>query len=123
VQPDCRRAPSALLSAAHLDLPIVVHVSNFESDRLARLQVDTGVRFHWFFKEGVVRVGEERRRKESIVERQFGTRKKRNREVRQKGAIAIVDGNSRNKANRPNLIEWLNEMPDSKLESEERFTI
>jgi hypothetical protein len=35
----------------------------------------------------------------------------------------MVDGNSRNEETDRIYIEWLNEMPDSKLESEARFTI
>ena len=35
----------------------------------------------------------------------------------------MVDGNSRNEETDRIYIEWLNEMPDSKLESEARLTI
>jgi hypothetical protein len=35
----------------------------------------------------------------------------------------MLDGNSRNEETDRNYIEWLKEMPDSKLESEARFTI
>jgi hypothetical protein len=52
---DGRRAHSALLLTAQLDLPIVVYLDDFEKECLVVLQMDTSVCCHWFFKEGAAR--------------------------------------------------------------------
>jgi len=61
---DGRRAHTALLLTAQLDLPIVVYLDDFEKECLVVLQMDTSVCCHWFFKESEARPLELEREKE-----------------------------------------------------------